>query len=75
MTFLELTKALGVDNHSDLPDGYYPVPDNRKGELCTKEMIESLQEKYDLFGEYYEAVREGFLILKTTRIVSFIWIV
>ena len=31
MTFLELTKALGVDNHLDLPDGYYPVPDKRKG--------------------------------------------
>ena len=64
MTFLEITKALGVENHSDLPDGYYPVPDNRKGELCTKEMIDSLQEKYDLFGEYYRAVLEGFSDLK-----------
>lgn len=64
MSFLELTKALGVENHKDLPDGYYPVPESRIGELCTLDMIDSLQEKYDLFGEYYEAVREGFLDLE-----------
>lgn len=64
MTFEELTKKLGVEDHQPIPNGYYPVPDQRKGELCTVGMIDNLQKKYGLFEEYYEAVREGFLDLE-----------
>lgn len=64
MTFEELTKKLGVEDQQPIPNGYYPVPDQRKGELCTIEMIDDLQKKYELFAEYYEAVREGFLDLE-----------
>lgn len=61
MTFEELTNKLGIEDHLPLPTGYYPVPDERKNELCSLEMIDSLQEKYGIFSEYYQAVREGFL--------------
>lgn len=64
MTFEALTQKLGIEDHEPLPKGYYPVPDERKGELCTIEMIDNLQKKYGLFAEYYQAVREGFLDLE-----------
>lgn len=61
MTFEELTNKLGVADHLPLPPGYYPVPKERENELCSLAMIDSLQEKYGIFSEYYQAVREGFL--------------
>lgn len=60
MTFEELAKSLGVQNPEPLPAGYYPAPESRKGELCSLELIDFLQEKYNLFAEYYNAVRLGF---------------
>lgn len=60
MTFEELAISLGAENPVALPEDYYPVPENRKNELCSLKMIDSLQQKYNLFAEYYTAVREGF---------------
>ncbi len=64
MTFEELTLALGVEDHAPLPEGYYPAPKERENELCSLELIDRLHEKFALFGEYYQAVREGFLDMK-----------
>lgn len=64
MTFEELTRALGVEDHAPLPEGYYPAPKEREAELCSLELIDRLHEKFALFGEYYEAVRQGFLDLE-----------
>lgn len=64
MTFEELTKQLEIDGHPSLPDGYFPVPTERSDELCTLDMICRLQEKYNLFAEYFEAVQDGFADLE-----------
>lgn len=70
MTFEELTKRLGIDGQMSLPNGYFPAPLERSNELCSLEMIRSLQEKYNLFAEFYEAVKEGFLDIKNDPIRS-----
>ncbi|MBR2043096.1 MAG: hypothetical protein IJ946_02015 [Clostridia bacterium] len=64
MTFEELALSLGVEKPVPLKEGYYPVPESRKEELCSLEMIDSMQEKYNIFAEYYEAVREGFIAIE-----------
>ncbi len=61
MTFEALLKNLNVSNCILLPDSYYPAPKNRKSELCSLDMIDALQEKYNLFDEYYNDVRKAFL--------------
>ncbi len=64
MTFEELAVSIGVKNPVALPAGYYPVPEERKHELCSLAMIDSMQQKYNLFAEYYDAVKEGFEAIK-----------
>ncbi len=60
MTFEELTKHLEIDGNPLLPNGYFPATAERSDELCTIDMIRRLQEKYNLFAEFYEAVQDGF---------------
>lgn len=60
MTFIELAEKLGSSGHLPLPDGYYPAPSARSNELCSLDLINSLQSKYNLFGEFYDSVVEGF---------------
>ena len=38
-------------------ESYYPLPAERRGELCSGECIDRLQERFAFFGEYYEAAK------------------
>ncbi|MBR2615416.1 MAG: hypothetical protein IKC69_01925 [Clostridia bacterium] len=61
MTLNEIAKEIGVVKYDTIPEGmfaYYPVPEDRKGELCSLEMIERLQERFEFFGDYFEAAKE-----------------
>lgn len=60
MNFEELSKSIGIDGHMFLPDGYFPAPSKRNDELCSLTLISRLQKKYNLFAEYYDAVKEGY---------------
>ncbi len=64
MTFQELAKQLKIDGAPKIPSCYYPVPHNRKNELCSLDMIRTLQNKYNLFAEFYEDVQDGYNDLK-----------
>ncbi|MBR2615417.1 MAG: hypothetical protein IKC69_01930 [Clostridia bacterium] len=67
MTLAEIAKAIDVVKYETIPEDmyeYYPVPENRKGELCSLEMIERLQERFGLFKDYYEAVKKCWLALE-----------
>ena len=64
MTLNEIAKQIGVKNYDAIPEGmfhYYPLPEERKKELCSMEMIERLQEKFNFFGEYFDDVKERLL--------------
>ena len=60
MTLIELAEKIDVKKIELIPKGmfaYYPVPEERKSECCSIEMIERLQEKYDFFGDYAETAK------------------
>jgi hypothetical protein len=61
MTLLEIAKEIGCRKYETMPEemnAYYPIPEDRKSELCSFEMIDRLQEKFNFFGEYYENAKE-----------------
>ena len=62
MTLNEIAKAIGIKKYDEIPEGmfaYYPIPENRKPELCSMEMICRVQEKFDFFGEYFDAAKKS----------------
>ena len=67
MSLNEIAKAIGVVKYDNIPEGmfrYYPIPENRKAELCSMEMIDRLQERFDFFGEYYEAAKKSWAAIE-----------
>jgi hypothetical protein len=59
MTLKEACEKLGLET---LPEGYLEIEAkiaSYKDRLCSLELIETLQKKYDLFENHYEAVKEG----------------
>lgn len=59
MTLTELCLALRVKSFPPELEAYYPVPAERKGELCSEALLSRLEKDYALFGDYYGAVSEG----------------
>lgn len=60
MTLKEIAKEIGIVKFENIPEAmfsYYPVPEDRKSELCSVEMLERLQEKFEFFGEYFETAK------------------
>ncbi|MBR2634523.1 MAG: hypothetical protein IKD31_02975 [Clostridia bacterium] len=73
MTLNELAKEIGIEKYDALPSGmfrYYPIPEEHKSELCSMEMIERLQKNFDLFGKYYDTVRECWLATEANENVK-----
>ncbi|MBR7165445.1 MAG: hypothetical protein IKD18_04115 [Clostridia bacterium] len=67
MTLMELGAKIGAKKMETMPKemlSYYPVPEDRKGELCSMEMIERLQERFEFFGEFYDDVKERWAALE-----------
>lgn len=61
MTLTEIAKEIGIVKYDAIPEKmfeYYPIPEDRKNELCSMELIERLQERFDFFGEYFEDAKE-----------------
>ncbi len=60
MTLFDAAKKLGIE---DLPDGmeacFHKVA-NFKDQLCSDELIDDLQEKFDFFGTYYALVKKAY---------------
>lgn len=64
MTLSQLAESLAIDINAEALGAYCPVPQNRRGELCSMALIERLQEHLDLFGDCYEDVKAGFADLE-----------
>lgn len=60
MTFQKIADALEIKDFPLALNNYYPIPKEREAELCSLALIDRLQEKFQLFGEYYPEVRAGF---------------
>lgn len=60
LTLTELSVALGIDIPAERFAAYSPIPDGRRDALCTLSLIERLEERFGLFGDYYEDVKAGF---------------
>ena len=61
MNLNEIAKKIGIEKYDAIPEEmlpYYPIPQERKGELCSLEMIDRLQERFNVFKEYYSIVKE-----------------
>ncbi|MBR3837955.1 MAG: hypothetical protein IKJ74_07450 [Clostridia bacterium] len=76
MILNEIAKEIGVLKYDLVPEGmhkYYPVPRERKAHLCSAELIDHLQERFDFFGEYHQAVRDAWLELeKNERMKAYV---
>ncbi len=59
MTLQEVAKTLGIEEYPEEMDRYFPVSQDRKGEMPTDELIDRLQEKYDLFGPFVKKMHQG----------------
>ena len=64
MTLSQLAENLAITIDADTLGAYYPVPENRRGELCSTALIARLQERFSLFGDYYDDVLVGFADLQ-----------
>ena len=76
MVLNDIAKEIGVLKYDLVPEGmhkYYPVPEERKAQLCSAGLIDHLQEKFDFFGEFYQAVRDAWLELeKNERMKAYV---
>ncbi len=63
MTLNEAAAKLGVE----IPEGMEPSAEK----LCTMDLIDSLQEKLDLFGNYYELVKKAFAGIEKDETMQF----
>ncbi|MBR7165449.1 MAG: hypothetical protein IKD18_04135 [Clostridia bacterium] len=59
MTFQALAERLGVKDYPEVLNTYYPLPAGRENEFCSMDLICRLQEKFDLFGKYFDLVKQG----------------
>ncbi len=74
MTLREVADALGIETYPEGMEQYYPIPEERKEELCSLELIQRLQDRFDLFGKYLDQVKEGFLDLLERDHVRLEWL-
>lgn len=76
MILNDIAKEIGVLKYDLIPEGmhqYYPVPEDRKAQLCSVELIDRLQERFDFFGEYHQAARAAWLELeKNERMKAYV---
>jgi hypothetical protein len=59
-----MAKELNININTDTLGAYYPIPQERQAELCSLALIERLQERLALFGDYFEDVKAGFADLE-----------
>lgn len=64
MTLTELNETLQIQIPESVWNAYYPIPEKRKKELCSLALIDKLEQQFNLFGDYLDAVKEGFLDLE-----------
>ncbi len=62
MTFAEAAEKLGIEIPEGA-DGFETLAD----EICTEELIDQLQKKFDLFGEYYALVKKALKQIQKDR--------
>ncbi|MBR7165446.1 MAG: hypothetical protein IKD18_04120 [Clostridia bacterium] len=61
MNFMDLAKEIGAEGWEKMPEemlSYYPIPEERRSELCSLQMIDELQARFNVFKEYYPIVKE-----------------
>lgn len=54
-----IAERLGIETYPEEMNGYVARIEERKDELCSLALIEKLQEKFKLFGTYYDLVVEA----------------
>lgn len=59
MTIQEFSEILNISVDAKLWQTYNPIPSARKNELCTDALLERLELRFGMFGEYFDAVKEG----------------
>lgn len=67
MTLFELATAIDIKKPENIPEKmheYYPLPQGREKDLCSLELIERLQEKFDFFGEYLDDAKRCWAALQ-----------
>lgn len=70
MILNEIARDIGITKDNNVPEAmhaYYPIPPNRERELCNIALIEHLQQKFDFFGDYYEAVKKSWAALEQDK--------
>lgn len=60
MGFSEIAQVFQITKYPAALEQYWPIPVKRQNELCSLQLMDRLQKRYNLFGRYYEAVKEGF---------------
>ena len=67
MQLQEIAKAIGIQNTDEIAESvyaYYPITKTPKYPLCSLEMIDRLQTRFNLFEHFYEDVRNAWLQLE-----------
>jgi len=59
MTLREIADQLGIGEYPAVLDEVYASLPEQSGPVCDIALIDSLQQEYELFGKYYELVREA----------------
>ena len=59
MTLREIADKLGIEKYPAVLDEVYASLPEDSNTVCDLDLIDSLQQEYELFGEYYELVREA----------------
>lgn len=59
MTLREIADQLGIEKYPAILDEVYASLPEQSGPVCDVALIDSLQAEYELFGKYYELVREA----------------
>lgn len=59
MTLREIADKLGIGEYPAAMNEVYASLPEQSGPVCDVELIDSLQQEYELFGKYYEVVREA----------------
>ena len=59
MTLSQLSQALGIENYPETLEPIYEKVKTGVKPLFSRELVDRLQEEYNLFGEYYEDVLKG----------------
>lgn len=59
MTLQEIAEKLGIEKYPAVLDEVYASLPEAHGPVCDLALIDSLQQEYELFGQYYDLVREA----------------